>query len=340
LAGAEIFKLVFHTDLAKRAQLLNHLELDIWNFGRAAATAPPSNLMIPRTHLFGVGAVTHGLLWIIERWPGDVNGEELLLIDHDSYDSSNGQRYAGMRVEFDGRSKAKEKETTLRAAHPGLKSTGIQIDGDAYFDNHERHPNVQLAVVGVDSKEMRRHVALKLPRRTVNMWTEQSYVGSARMGGGDGWPCLMCQYPEATESSLDEVARISKATTIPLHRVRELIDGSGVLSVQDADAIRRHFSMPPESVLGRTLNTVMHEMCSTGKLQLPGEAQAVDVPFAFASMLAGVAGFTNLVQELANFECDPFDWSFDVLNRLGPNFATQASPRPDCMLCAQGYGAA
>jgi molybdopterin/thiamine biosynthesis adenylyltransferase len=334
VAGAEVFKIAFAPELRGKARALGDVKLNLLNFGRPTELAPPSSIILPRTHSFGVGAVTHGLLWVFERWPGEVSGE-LLLIDPDSYDASNGQRYAGMTALSAG-PKSKVKAEILRARHPQLKVEGFEIDGDTYFDRHEPIPNVLLAVAGVDSKEMRRHIALKLPSRVINMWTEGSWLGAARFGGGDGWPCLMCRYPEPKDAALDDVTRIHRATGLSPLRVRTLLDGDNRLTALDAATVAQHRGAPPERMAGRPVWSVIQELCATGSVQIPGQSQNADVPFAFSSLLAGVAGFINLAQEISGVSAAPFDWSYEVLDRPHANTATATAPLPDCMLCGRG----
>jgi hypothetical protein len=72
-------------------------------------------------------------------------------------------------------------------------------------------------------------------------------------------------------------------------------------------------------------------------VQIPGQSQNADVPFAFSSLLAGVAGFINLAQEISGFSPAPFDWSYDLLDRPHANTAAGTAPLPDCMLCGSGY---
>lgn len=335
LAGAEVFKTAFRMELSDTARPIGSVELNLLDFGRPTVAHFPSDIVLPRTHIFGVGAVTHGLLWVLERWPGKLSGE-LLLIDPDSYDGSNGQRYAGMTADYKG-PKAEVKEQILRSRHAGIEVTGFEIDGDTYFDRYEPIPNVSLAVSGVDSKEMRRHIALKLPRRAVNMWTEGTWVGAARFGGGDGWPCLMCRYAEPREAALDDVTRISRASQLSPHRVRELLDGDSRLTPQDAAIVAQRLGGTSDKIAGQSIWSILHEICATGAIQMPGQEQRADVPFAFSSLLSGVAGFVNLIQELSGIQTRPFDWSYDVLERLHKNCATPASPDANCMLCGGAY---
>jgi hypothetical protein len=137
-------------------------------------------------HMFGVGAVTHGMLWVMERWPADISGD-MYLIDQDAYGESNGQRYAGMRVDDIGFPKPGQATRRLRVRHPRLDVCPLDgVDMNRYFAESRPDCRVRLAVSGMDNPEHRRQLALKLPARVVNMWTEGDRLGAARFGIGDG----------------------------------------------------------------------------------------------------------------------------------------------------------
>ncbi|MDD5581463.1 MAG: hypothetical protein PHY16_19630 [Methylobacter sp.] len=98
LAAAQIFFHVFKSELVgMNAMPLNSCQVDLRQlFHATELEVGPLN--IGETHVFGVGAVTHGLVWLLEPWPSTVTGE-INLVDQDKYGDSNGQRYAFMRPE-------------------------------------------------------------------------------------------------------------------------------------------------------------------------------------------------------------------------------------------------
>lgn len=333
LAGAEVFKHVFSGALGETTQTwLGDLEWDAWSLGHGDNPPPLQPLRFSDAYVFGAGAVTHGLIWALQRWPAPVEGS-LRLVDHDSYDDSNGQRYCGMTDVNIGNSKATVVAERLKLAHRGLIPTPYPVHLNAYFDAHEPVPNVHLAIVGLDSAESRRHVALKLPRRTVNMWTERQYLGAARFGFNADWPCLMCAYPEALRESRDEAAVVSAQTGLGPARVRHLLDTAEGLSPQDAAVVAQRGGLSQDDVLGRPLRTALHQLCATGHVALPDTNREVDVPFAFSSLLAGSIGFVNLVRELWAHEDPPSRWVYNVLRRPNPGLTERVSRRPHCLLC-------
>lgn len=334
LAAADVFKQVFGNALSDHCpSYLDDLTWNVWTQGRdIASPSSPPGIALPRTHMFGTGAVTHGLCWVFERWPGEVTGE-LLLIDHDRYDCSNGQRYVGMRHSDIGFKKVNSIAERLSRAHPNLRVSPFDTDMNGYFDDAEPEPDVRLALVGLDSAESRRHAALKLPRRTVNMWTDRHHLGSSRFGHKDGWPCLFCSYQELLTGEKDEVAIITEQTGLLPHRVRHLLDTGMGLALEDAVIVANRIQKAAESLVDQPIRTVLHQLCATGSVSLPG-AEIVDVPFVFSSFLAGVVGFSNMLGELWTPNDSPFRWGYNVMKRPLPALAAAVHPRADCFLCS------
>ncbi len=334
IAAAEVFKQVFESKLESHGITpLGDGEWNLWNLGIDGSLPGEQNIVFPRTHVFGCGAVTHGLLWVLERWPTPVSGT-ILLIDHDVYDYTNGQRYVGMRPEDPSRIKVDALAERLQSSHPALKVLPFQQSMNDYFDFHEPIPSVTLAIVGLDSEESRRQAALKLPRRSINMWTDGHHLGSSRHGFRDGWPCLFCSYPEDISRQKDEVAIISSQTGLQPYRVRTLLDTGESLTPSDASLVVSKLGRPANEVTGKSLRTILQQLCATGHVKLSGKVGDTDVPFAFSSLLAGVVGFRNIVKELQSPSDPPTRWTYDILQRPNPGLVQPASPRDNCYLCS------
>lgn len=338
LAGAEVFKLVF-ADRLRDFGVMSVGELT-WNLSTMDGALPPvvvGPLRFEEAYLFGLGAVTHGVVWLLERWPERVDGA-LRAVDHDKADSSNGQRYVGLRQQHWGRPKAEVTEERLRTRHPDLHCEAHIADLNSYFARAGTMPEIGLAIAGLDSEETRRHVALKLPRRAVNMWTARHHLGAARFGNGttDEWPCLFCAYPEALTEGRAEFAVVASMTGIPAARVRELLDGDGVLNTIDATPLAHRLGCAPETVAGQPIRTVLQQLCATGRVAIQAGAKEVDVPFAFSSLLAGLLGFVEVVRELQNVRSAPYRWAYNVMKRPAPGQLQAASPRGTCFVCGDG----
>ncbi len=72
----------------------------------------------------------------------------------------------------------------------------------------------------------------------------------------------------------------------------------------------------------------MPALCATGKLQLPNNPEAVDVPFAFASLFAGIAGFMMLLKDLAAEEAPSEAWTQHNFKSPTPLLLRQRLNRP------------
>jgi hypothetical protein len=334
IAAAEIFKRLFADALGDRAvPIPADFAWSAWSYGRNDPAPPIQSITFNDLHVIGVGAVSHSLLWVLQRWPAQVVGR-VSLIDSDKYTDSNGQRYSGMRSEDIGLPKAERTALRLQA-HTSLDVIPRAIDMNRYFSEERPDCNVRLATIGVDSAEHRRQLALKLPRRVVNMWTEGEWLGSARFGFSDGWPCLCCVYPENTTAPLDETGQLFQETGILPARVRELLLYSGGLTEQDVNIIRQKYPLEdPQKLVGQPLRTVRGILCATARVPLPETGAEVDVPLPFCSLLAGVAGFVELLHEVWGFASAPGKWTLRAFHYPVEGNWESDGKRSACYLCS------
>ena len=304
LAAAEALKSVFEVGEARgAARIPPAYEWDAWHGPPAAAgppAAPPSAapLDIGEVHVFGVGAVTHALLWLLRRWPGGVAGT-LHLVDPDRYDGGNAHRYIGITRNDIGRPKASAAAEEMRRECPGLEVVPHDTDMNAYFTECNPRCLVRTAVCGLDSKEGRRQLGLKLPLAIVNMWTSGFHAGASTFSPADGGgPCIHCAYPEPAGGVPDEASVIHNELGLLPHRIRELLGSGRSIDKVDAQTITVATGAGAGDIPLKPLRSVRAEMCATGRIAAPrglnrGDA---DVPLAFASAIAGAAGFAELVR--------------------------------------------
>ncbi len=241
-------------------------------------TTEPMALTLPPTVVFGSGAVGHAFLSILERWPHPVTGA-MDLVDPDPYGHSNMQRYTFMLRASVPKAKVTIRRDALAQKHPGLKVTSYPHDLNAYCQARGYAEHIALAVVGLDSPEARRHVALKLPIRTVNMWTEGKRVGGALYTPSDQRACLGCDYLEPKGERMDETARVAQQTGLLPGVVRQLLDTAAGLTTTEAQVIAAHQHVRVENLVGEPLRSVLPALCATGRVVLPGSAAPVEVPF-------------------------------------------------------------
>jgi hypothetical protein len=330
IAAAELFRIAFAESLGEKAKRLpNDYHWCVINSECILSTTP---LTFQRVPFIGVGAVMHGLLWVLERWPAEICGN-IELVDPDSYSDSNGQRYAGMNLKNIGQKKVDQVRERLGICQPGLGVKAIPLSSNTYFEKYRSDGRTDLVVVGVDSKEQRRQLGLKLPRRVVNMWTDHAVGGVERHGIGDGWPCLCCVYPEDESAAFDEVGQIFQETGIRPTRVRLLLDTEAVLIDQDIRELAAKIpGIQAELFLGQPLRAVRAQLCAIERISLPNSAD-VDVPLAFVSLLVGVMGFVELIKEQF-LDSEPYHWQANGLKYPLPTCWYPSSPKPDCYLCS------
>lgn len=340
LAAAQVFRRIFAAELdGMSALLISEWKADVRElFG--VPDLGVAGLDLGETHVFGVGAVTHGLVWLMEHWPAEVSGF-VDLVDQDCYGVSNGQRYAFLSPNdaLTGAHKVLAVKTRLDAAHPNLRVEPHSTDLNSYCAERGYDRPLRRVIVGLDSPEGRRHAALKLPERTINMWTGGERLGAARYLPGPGRACLACDYLERTDSPLDEVADVHKQTGLRPDVVRALLDTSRELTHGEAAHIAAHNAargvLSAESMAGQPLRSVMPMVCAMGSLQLAGSTEAVDVPFPFASLFAGIAGFMMLLKDL---HCGPTTsegWTQHNFKSPSPLLLRALHARKECVCCTE-----
>ncbi|MDA4110949.1 MAG: ThiF family adenylyltransferase [Thaumarchaeota archaeon] len=338
LASAQLFRSLFASALKIDAAVPREYHWSAWYRGTGAP--PPhsySELKFVDTNFFGNGTVTHALMWILQRWPGNVEGE-ISLIDHDKYDQSNGQRYIGMRDSDVTAYKTKTLSNRLIASKSKLSISTFDKDMNNYFASVRPNCKMNIAVAGLDSIEDRRQLQLKLPHTIVNMWTSQDALGSSRYKFDGNWPCMFCVHPLDTSGKLDEVGEFYEQTRIDdiflPWRIRELFLLGTPLDEREASAICQKFGLEKSSVLGRPLRTVRALLCATTKISLPNSISEADVPLVFAGGLSGLAGFVELTRELLGFRSDAGFWQSSILRNPTEHDWIERSRLRSCYLCS------
>lgn len=294
LAAANVFRHVFiSADLLDRSAVLAAIP-DGGNL------PTPSNVDIGTANvLCGVGAVGQAVVWALGRSP--VRGD-LDLVDHESVELDNMQRYVLTAVSDDGRLK-----TTLAARHIG-EHLRVQEHAVRWSEFVARQGYAWNRVVcAVDSAGARRQVQASLPRWICNAWTQPGDLGISRHLFGRG-ACAACLYMPRTPMP-NEDAIIAAALGIPdgplLMRVRELLfRNAGVPDDLLAVIADRRPDVDRASLMefsGRPLRQLYREgFCGGAVLPIgrAGMPQAdVHVPIAHQSALAGVLAAAALVAD-------------------------------------------
>ena len=345
LAAAEALKSVFSIGPERgAARLPDPYEWSAWPgaaAGCGAAPAADGGLDLGEVHAFGVGAVTHALLWLLRRWPGGVRGR-LHLVDPDAYDAGNPQRYLGTVAGDIGRPKASAMADKMRRACPGLDVVAHDTDMNDYFTSSNPDCLVRTAACGLDSREGRRQLGLKLPLTAVNMWTSGFHAGASAFSlADDSWPCIQCAYPEPSAAAvatapIDQISSIHQELGLAPHRIRDLFDSGRSIDAADAEIIGAATGTDPSTILLRPIRGVRSDMCSIGRIAAPAGPAAggdMEVPLAFASAMAGVAGLAELARVAGGAARRPLRFQASVLKYPTPHSWSMRARDPACPAC-------
>lgn len=343
LAAAEVLKSVLAVgEAGGAARIPAEYEWDVWRTCHpGAAAAPPGKtpLDIGEVHVFGVGAVTHALLWLLRRWPGGAVGT-LHLVDPDRYDGGNAHRYIDTVPGDIGRPKASSAAEGLRRRCSGLDVVAHVTDMNAYFTEDSPDCRVRTAVCGLDSEEGRRQLGLKIPLEIVNMWTSGFHAGASAFSLGDSaWPCIHCAYPDPPGASIDEASAVHGELGLLPRRARELLESGLSIDEADAQTIALATGASAGDIPLKPLRSVRTEMCATGRIAIRGGRRGADadadVPLAFASAMAGVAGFAELVRSVRGGAGRiPGQFQVPVLKYPLPGSWTGRRRNPACRHCS------
>lgn len=333
LAAAQLFRKLFALELADlEPDAIEDLAFDAREIcGQVDLADAP--LDFEDTVFFGCGAVTHGMAWLVENWHLPARGS-VALVDSDPYGVSNGQRYAFM-APIDGKvMKVAALRDRLRARHPALDVDAQPLAMNDFCRVRGFDESIQLAVTGLDSPEARRQAALKMPTRTINMWTDGHRAGASRYGPDGVSACLACDYLEDLDAAMDETALVQAETNLPPFEVRALLGSPSPLTQEQARVIGSHRRVDPEQFIGQPLGSVLPYLrqCSVAPIQLPGEPVSTDVPFAFSSLLAGIAGFMMLLGDQRR-PVGSVGWSQHLFKRPTLHMRSERHRRKGCVHC-------
>lgn len=345
LAAAEALKSIFAVDKAHGAvRIPAAYGWDVWRstptiaepFGTPSGGDP---LNIGEVHVFGVGAVTHALLWLLGKWPGNVMGT-LHLVDPDRYDEGNAHRYIGTTLGDIGRPKVSIVAERMRRECPSLDVVAHDTDMNGYFTEDNPDCLVRTAVCGLDSGEGRRQLGLKLPLAIVNMWTSGFHAGASTFSlRGNDWPCIHCAYPEPAGGAIDEASAVHNELGLLPHRIRELLGSGRNIDEDDAQIIAAATGAAVDRIPLKPIRSVRAEMCATGRIAVPHgrRDEDADVPLAFASAMAAVAGFAEMVRTVravhAGVGRTPWQFQTSVLKYPLPGSWTRRFRDPACRHC-------
>ena len=251
--------------------------------------------------LAGAGAIGNGAAWALAR--SDVKGT-IEIVDHESVDLGNLQRYVLAERDDENRPKAGLLVGSF------ARSLGAQAHECRLADFLEaRHHKVENLLLALDSAKDRRGAQAALPRQIANAWTQPGDLGVSRHDFLTG-ACVNCLYlPEGKRRNDDEI--IAEALGVPerLMEVRVLLHDNGGVPRSVLEAIGKARGIGLDRLLsfeGRPLRNLYAEgFCGGAVIPLSEMGEVVGdvhVPLAHQSALAGVLLAAAAV-EMGGREC-------------------------------------
>jgi E2/UBC family protein C/ThiF family protein len=289
LAAANVFRAVFLRD---RAQLDAAVTLSTLEMTIAATT---DNISLEDLHvgdsnvLVGVGAIGNAVVWALARSP--LEGS-LALVDHQTTDLSNLQRYVLTRREDDARSKVEIAAVALAGR---LRPNAHRMEWSTFVETTGHH--WQRVLVALDSARHRRAVQASLPRWIANAWTQPGDLGVSTHSWTDG-ACLACLYlPQGAQPNEDRLIAQALGIARPDRelQIRNLLHANSPPPREMLEEVAQRLDvsldllLPFENVPLRALYT--EGICGGAVLPLDRMGAPRDefhVPVAHQSALAGV----------------------------------------------------
>jgi hypothetical protein len=294
------------------------------------------------TYLAGVGAIGNGFTWTLSRMRG-LKGE-LHLIDDQSVDISNLQRYVLARDSDIGRSK-------VDLAAERLADTGLIVKCHAqtwgkYLAGRDDWRLSRVAVT-LDTAKDRQSVQAALPEWIVNAWTQVGDLGVSRHSFLGDQACLACLYLQShAAKNEDEVVAEAIGMGGELRQVRKMLALNEPVTGEFINRIAQAKGIDVKDLLsfeGQSLRVFYSQaVCGGVLLRLgadSGSQRNVEVPMAFQSALAGIFLAAETVAKGSNLvrSVPAVTTKLDVLRPLGTFLSLPAPKHPsgNC-ICQDG----
>ncbi len=349
-AAANVFRSVFAGELPS-GDLDSEFSLSVVDFELNHTSSCIANPELPAridlgdTHLVGVGAIGHGVVWALRRTVGLFG--RLYLVDRECFDDTNPQRYVETTHDISG---AKASTAFARGwISKDLKVIPRDIEWSKHITEwaEENDWRINRVALALDTAEDRVTVQAALPKRIHNAWTRPENVGVSRHEFLSG-PCVCCLYmPDGPKPNLDElVAKALRITDpIELKRVRFYLDTGAPLDARALEWIadRRELSPEKREQLNAFVGCQLQELYVRGlcggmllSADESREAGEAEVPLAFQSALAGVLLAAEVVIDAAGLRLSilPARTEINLLRPIGKRLNShQQRPVSENCLC-------
>jgi hypothetical protein len=325
----------------------------------------PERFAVGRVHLAGAGAV--GEAAILTLGSATVEGE-LVVVDPDTVELSNLQRYVLTRDSDEGVAKPALAKRELE------KSTLNVVEVTTPWGRDERSaPGQETVLTALDSGSDRIGLQAGLHRRVYNAYTQPTDIGWSRHEAFGIQPCLACLYwPRGSRPHQYQL--VAGALEQPALRIRAYLASNRAVGQPLAPPLQlpQTPSPPtPEEVIHwlttplltdiaprygldtetqqlwstKTLDQLYRKgICGGGLVRVDGVEDAVLVPLAHQSALAGVMLATQLLiasdEELRTARPHETEGRLDLRRRLPISLTSEATKRDGCLCSDNDFLAA
>lgn len=344
LAVGEAFKSAFQALIPSTP--VDHLMYDIWDLRQTDRPRTEPRATDPLTAkdllVVGMGSIANAFIYNL-RFRPQLSGR-FTLVDPDSMDASNEQRYVFGFPETRGRAKIEVAVNSLAPFQPFLEIRGAQSKVEQYLASGCL-PVTEVALTATDNADSRMNVQASLPRILLNAWMEPSSsalrYGVGRHVFGSDQECLICSYfPTQNEPSQEEIyARRLGWTSEEI--VERLRDGRPV-SLDEAQRVARAIGQDPGrflSIVGRPFVDLLHAQC--GYLVPEEGDRLVAPPVPHVPVLAAVlsaADFLGLLIDNVDRPAQvPARLVFDGMGIPRNVEDRKYPPHPDCICRDEDY---
>lgn len=346
-AAANVFRQVFRRQLPE-AVLDKKISVSLLSYGqtpREIQNPALSSVNLGSTALVGVGAVGNAFVWALSR-VGEVTGS-LALIDHETLDLSNLQRYVLAKQE-----KVAQKKPEIAASL--FKTSGVQalpFNGTWADYLRSKEFRVERAAVALDSVEDRIAVQAALPRYVINSWTQTLDIGVSRHEFLGENACLACLYLPNRKLP-DEDVVIAQAFGLPAAQfeIRRLLFYNAPVERGLLARVATSLTIPLDALLpfeGKPIRSFYVEaFCGGAVFRLSEGKRATPtlVPLAFQSAMAGIMLAAEVVAHCAGLKPGPppVTTTMNLLTALPPylSFGRKKDPSGRCICQDKDYIAA
>lgn len=286
-------------------------------------------LVIPNTHLGGVGAIGSAFLYAVAAH-GRVAGD-LTIVDHDAVDLPNIGRYVLFDIDDVEMPKVTAAVRSLAGVLPDLRVTPVEQLFETYFDSRvaaDPSFRIEHLVSCPDRRSTRREWQSRFPRHVYDASTGPDEVVLHTNDYDPRFACMECVYPHVPEEAA-HARHVAETLGIDVDRI---LSGAAI-DERDAEIIvSRYPQLRSRELVGRAFDSIFRDLCAAGKLTI--DDQVVLAPFPFTSALAGALLYLEFVKRCVpgvfGSTAAPNYIRLNPLYAPNPDFRLQRAARPEC----------